>query len=233
MTFLVILACTLATIYLLRQHIKRWPGAFYACMAAFDIVYVAATQGLLQQTVWLWSCALLQKGLLALTLFTIVMYIGVFPKEFILARWLRPIRAELSIGACILCIAHVAAYLPSYAARALSGSMSANLAFAFGVALVLLVLLLVLGITSLTAVKKRMGTTTWRHVQWLAYPFFLLTFVHLLLILAPSAAAGGAQAQASIAVYSVLFGAYAVLRSLRSVADQLTQTPDLQAETRR
>lgn len=231
MTFLVILACTLAAICLLRRFIKRMPGAFYACMAAFDIIYVAAAQGLLQRTIWVWSCTLMQKGLLTLALFTIVMYIGVLPKESLLARWLRPIRAELSIGACILCVAHLAAYLPAYVARALSGSMSASLAFALGVALVLIVLLLVLGITSLTAVKKHIEAGVWKRVQLLAYPFFLLVYVHLLLMLTPSAIAGGIQAQTSIVVYSVLFGTYTILRPLRAIVDRLPQTakPDLQA----
>ena len=44
-------------------------------------------------------------------------------------------------------------------------------------------------------VKHRMSGAAWKNVQKLAYPFFLLTFVHLVIVLAPAAAHGGAAAQ--------------------------------------
>ena len=84
----------------------------------------------------------------------------------------------------------------------------------------LLALLLVLGVTSFNAVKKRMRTETWKRVQKLAYPFFLLVYVHLLLMLAPSALHGGIAATTSVAVYSVVFAAYVVVRLVRAAKDR-------------
>lgn len=74
---------------------------------------------------------------------------------------------------------------------------------AFVLAVVLLVLLVVLGVTSFAFVKRQMSTASWKKVQKLAYPFFGLVYVHLLLMLLPSALHGGLAAQASVVVYSV------------------------------
>ena len=87
-------------------------------------------------------------------------------------------------------------------------------------ALVLFALLLVLGVTSFNAVKRRMRADTWKRVQLLAYPFFGLVYVHLLLMLLPSALQGGAAAQASVAAYTAVFGTYAVLRVTRALLDR-------------
>lgn len=43
-------------------------------------------------------------------------------------------------------------------------------------------------------------------------PFYVLTYVHLALLLMPSAMAGNNVAVLSIAVYSIVMGAYVVLR---------------------
>ncbi len=81
-------------------------------------------------------------------------------------------------------------------------------------------LLLVLGVTSFNFVKKRMHARTWKRVQLLAYPFSLLTYVHLMFMLAPSALAGGASSMVGIAVYSAVFVAYLALRLWRHAVDR-------------
>ena len=80
-------------------------------------------------------------------------------------------------------------------------------------------LVLVLGVTSFNFVKHRMGGRAWKNVQRLAYPFFGLAWVHLVFMLAPAAAKGGEQAVLSVAIYTVLFAAYAILRVFRWVKD--------------
>ena len=100
--------------------------------------------------------------------------------------------------------------------NALSGTMSLSMAIAFWVAVCPVRLLLVLGITSFGVVKKRMRTTTWKMVQRSAYVFFALVYVHMVLMLAPAAVAGGVQAQISIAMYTAVFLAYAILRLRRN-----------------
>ncbi len=166
--------------------------------------------------------------------------------------------SELSIVAWFLSLGHMAVYLESYLPRLLGGGeIGGNVMGAFVLAVVLLVLLVVLGVTSFAFVKRQMSTASWKKVQklaypffglvyvhlllmllpfafvkrqmstasWkkvqkLAYPFFGLVYVHLLLMLLPSALHGGLAAQASVAVYSVVFVGYALCRVGRALVDR-------------
>ena len=65
-----------------------------------------------------------------------------------------------------------------------------------------------------------MRTDSWKRLQRWAYVFFGLVYVHLMLMLAPAASRGGEAAVASVAVYTVVFGAYAVLRVRRALVDR-------------
>lgn len=63
---------------------------------------------------------------------------------------LLPVRAELSIIACILTVGHIALYLSVYAPLVFSGGSSGgDVAITFAVDLVLFVLLVLLGATSI------------------------------------------------------------------------------------
>ena len=221
MTFAIVLACTVAACFALRNPLKACPTAFYTLAIAVDVAFVAGTFWGLPRDVWSVLFVLIQKCLLPLALFVVVMYIGALPRDSRPCRWLKAVRAELSIVAWILSLGHMAVYGATYLPRLLTGGrMDANVVASFAVAVVLLALLLVLGVTSFNAVKKRMRTETWKRVQKLAYPFFLLVYVHLLLMLAPSALHGGIAATTSVAVYSVVFAAYVVLRLVRAAKDR-------------
>ena len=200
MTFALVLACTVAACFALRNPLKACPMAFYAAALLVDVAFVAGTFWGMPREVWSVFFVLIQKCLLPLALFVVVMYIGVLDRGSRACMWLKPVRAELSIVAWLLSLGNVAA--------------------SFAVAVVLLALLAVLGVTSFNLVKKRMRTETWKKVQKLAYPFFLLTYVHLLLMLAPSALHGGVAATTSVAVYSIVFAAYVVLRLVRAAKDR-------------
>lgn len=221
MTFLVILACTVAACFLLRKQIHKHAIVFYALAVLIDLVFIAGSFFEMPRDVWIVFFVLIQKCTLSLALFIVVMYIGVFGKESKISHMLRPIRAELSIIAWFLSLGHMAVYLESYVPRMLSGSsFGANMMTSFVVAIILFVLLMILGITSFNFVKKNMHKDTWIKVQKLAYPFFLLTYVHLMIILAPSAMRGGEAAIVTVGVYSVVFIAYVVLRLRRAMLDK-------------
>jgi sulfoxide reductase heme-binding subunit YedZ len=221
MTSIVVLIATIAVACALRNPIKKWPVAFYAIAVALVIVYFALPSLGAPRAVNLAFYWAIRKCLAPLALFIVVMYIGVFPVTSGVSRWLRPIRAELSIIAWILTLGHVVQYLTNYLKPIFSGvALQANVLIGIIVAIVLFVLLIVLGVTSFQFVKKRMTAESWKNVQRLAYPFFGLTYVHLLCLLLPSAVRGGIAARLSVAVYSVIFIAYAVLRISRAVIDK-------------
>lgn len=211
MTFLMVLAVTVAACLALRTPLHKWPVAFYVLAVAADVAYVIGVEGLLPRVVMGPLTLLMGKCVLSLALFVVVMYIGVFAKGSKVHQWLKPVRSELSIIACILACGHMAVYLGSYAPR-LGGTLGVNVVSALVVALALLVLLLVLGVTSFAFVKRRMRTDSWKRLQRWAYVFFGLVYVHLMLMLAPAASQGGEAAVASVVVYTVIFGAYAALR---------------------
>ena len=221
MTFALILVCSLAACLLLRKPIKHYPLLFYALAAITCVLFFACTYFPISRPVWTMLLLLVQKCMLPLALFVIVMYIGVLPSGSKLYQWLKPIRAELSIVAWILSLGHMAVYLASYAPRILSGSaFNVNVMGSFVLAIVLFVLLTILGVTSFQVVKIRMHADAWKKVQKLAYPFFLLVYLHVLLMLLPSALNGGIASTLTVTVYSCVFIAYIVLRLYRASSDK-------------
>lgn len=221
MTFAIILACTVAACFALRNPIKKWPMLFYAIAVVIDLVYVASGYFDLPHTAWSLLHVLVQKCTLSLAIFIVVMYVGVLKKGSKPYMWLKGIRAELSIIAWILSLGHMVVYLMTYVPRIFGGGIiKGNVMFAFVLAVVLFVLLLVLGITSFNFVKKRMDADAWTKLQKWAYLFYALVYVHLLAMLLPAALHGGLQATITTGVYSVVFIAYFVLRVYRALADR-------------
>lgn len=222
MNFLAVLLCTIVLVVALKKPIKKYPVLFYAIAVAVDVLFVVNSYMEFPRFVSSALFLLVHKCTLSLALFTVVMYIGVFARESRVKTYLLPIRAELSIIAWILSLGHMVVYLMSYVPQASYGigHMNSVVLGSLGVALVLFALLLVLGVTSFAFVKKGMKLRTWKRVQKLAYPFFILVYVHLLLMLLPAALRGGAVAQASVAVYSVIFVGYIGLRMYRAAKEK-------------
>lgn len=221
MVFAVTLLASLAVCFAARNFIRDHAGICYGMAIAVSIAYFVGYYFGFPREVWLVFFELIQKCMLALALFSIVMFMGVLPRRIKSSSSLLAIRSNLSVIAWILALAHMGVYLANYSAMLLAGAnVRPNVLASFAVAIVLFVLLMVLGVTSFRAVKRRMSTASWRRLQKLAYPFFLLVYVHLIIILAPAALRGAEAACATIAVYSVVFGAYAVLRIYRAVADR-------------
>ena len=143
------------------------------------------------------------------------MYIGALPEGSKARQMLMPIRGELSIIAAILTVGHVANYLGTYLADILSGfaGMSAGMVASFVVSSLLIVLLAALTVTSFNAVKTRMSSDAWKRLQKTAYAFFGLTYVHLVLVLAPTVSSSGQKAAFSIAAYTAIMLVYVALRA--------------------
>lgn len=219
MYFVIVLVCTAVAVWVFRKPLKKAAVAFYAVGILLTALYVAGLfvdlPAFLSRPIFI----LMQKCTLALALFAVVMFIGVFPRDSRLGQGLRPVRTELSILACLLALGHMIVYLLAFIPR-LGVGMDAGLMVFIGTAVALMVLLAVLGVTSLGFVKRLMDARVWKSVQRWAYVFFGLIYVHLVSILLVPAMAGGQTAQISVAVYTVLMGAYAVLRIRRVLLDR-------------
>lgn len=219
MIFLLTLFATLAAVSLLRPAMQRYPLAFYLACIGLDVVLIALSAGVLPQATVQIATMLLRRGFIALSLFVIVMYIGVFPYGSKVRNFFSPIRAVLAICACILALGHVSAYFATFIPRLFTGNLTEPMAVSMVAGLVLLALLLVLGITSFRAVRRAMGGKAWIKLQKLSYLFYGLIYAHSMCLLVPSALQHGQAAQVSVVVYSVVFGGYAIARILRAVAD--------------
>lgn len=221
MELLIALVASVLFASVFKRAIKAFPVVFYVLaiiVVAFFLVsnfYQIAPS--LARTLYPY----VQRCLFAFGLFTLVMFIGVFPKDSRLRRYFMPIRGELSIIASILTIGHVVNYLNAYAGQYLSGfiGMPATMVISLSVSVLLMILLIALTLTSFNAVRKRMNTTSWKKLQMFAYPFFLLIYVHLVLILLPTVSAYDQKAFLSIAFYTLIVIVYLALRLYKMVSD--------------
>lgn len=222
MNLLIALVAVIAFSFLFRGPLKAHPGIFYAIACLFVVLFIFSSFSTVPPFVKTVSFVLMQKATVSVAFFVVVMYIGALPRQWAVRRMLMPIRAELSILACIFCAGHIAVYLATYVPATINGIGTASTAvtLALVVALVLFVLILVLGVTSFRAVKKRMSAKTWKIIQRWAYVFYGFIYVHLMLMLAPAALRGGAAAITSAIVYTIIFGGYAVARIARYVIDK-------------
>lgn len=221
MELLALLIGTFLFCWALRKQFRHSPWVFYCLAFLLDILMLA--NKMLTLPLWLIGIIspLMQKGGLGIAFFSLVMWIGVFPRTGTLSKTWRPIRAELSITACILIAGHMALYLSSYLPRFTSGAfIKPAVVAAFAIACILLALILILGITSLKTVKRHMNAKTWKQLQTLAYPFYALVLAHLLLMIGPSAARGSVDSIVSIAIYLIVFGGYIVARIWRAILDK-------------
>lgn len=216
MRFLIALACCIVLVVPLAKPLKRCPVPFYLAALALVGLYWFGTSANATGGLWPYFMPLMQRCALAFALFTVVMFVGVLDEGSPLRARLMPIRRQLSILGCIFALGHLAFYGVSYVPR-LGSAFAGNLGFSLALAGLLTALMAILLTTSFQAVKRRMSATFWKGVQRLAYPFYLLTYVHLAPLLAPSAFAGRDTASISLAVYSVTIGVYIVLRARRAL----------------
>lgn len=238
MRFIVALVLSFALVWLCAKPLKKHPVPFYVGAIALVALYFWGVSTGVRNEVWSYFQPLMQRCALAFLLFSIVMFVGVLNEKNPLRVHLMPIRRQLSILACIFAVGHIVFYASSYIPR-IASAFTGNLAFSLGLAALITALMVVLCVTSFQVVKHAMKAVTWKRVQRLAYFFYLLTYVHLALLLMPSAVAGNGVAVLSIAVYSVVMGAYVVLRLRKAVLDRAANasasaavaSPDLDLET--
>ena len=223
MLFITTFLCCVILSFVLRDLILKYAPVFYAISIVVIVAYSLHSFGLITipHTLWRVMFELIQECTLPLALFAVVMFVGALPHDTALCKTLRSIRGPLSIVAWMLSLGHMATYIASYAPRIADGAtLSSNVGISFVVAFILFILLMVLGITSFQMVKKHMSTSRWKFIQRFAYLFFGLAYVHVIIMLIPSALRGGIAAQQSIAAYTLVFALYLVARLYRWQKDK-------------
>lgn len=142
------------------------------------------------------------------------MYTGALKNGSKLIKMLMPIRAELSIIASILTLGHNIIYGKTYFVKLFTnpGSIRGNVLLAAIVSLVSILIMLPLMITSFPKVRKKIQPRKWKKFQRTAYLFYGLVYVHVMLLMMPSAFNGNVMYILNVILYSIIFLSYAVIR---------------------
>lgn len=210
-----------------RGAVKQRPVLFYvlaALVAAVGMYFTfnPSPGGMVRALAYA-----IQKGHPGFSMLALVMFVGVFDRKSVVRRALGPVRRELSIIGAILMLAHAVPYLANYLAMAGAVfSLKPSVQMSLALAVVLLFLLGVLAVTSIKALSVRMDARTWKRIQRLVYPFFLLVFVHLLGYMLVPLRAGATDLLVGFGFYVVIFAAYLVLRTRRFILDRRVGLPE-------
>ncbi len=179
----------------------------------------------------------LKNGIFPTILLVVVMFLGALETDSKIRKKLMPIRAELSIIACILTVAHVVLcwnhLLMVFPPRVYTQSYTHTICILTG--LYASAIMIPLWITSYTSVRKKMSRDSWVNLQNFAYLVYALIYIHAVALLIGKSGSGFFAAPAipsltpstrvaselpyyfngsfiKIMVYSVFFFAYPILR---------------------
>lgn len=128
-------------------------------------VYIVAT--ILSLVSLFVNIEVISSGLIAFSMFTLVMFTGVIPNQWLMTKKLRTYRSFYSILGFIFILPH--GYINLFVDQEI------NL---FGIAA--MVLMIPLFITSFNVVRKEMKVEEWNKLQMLAYIIYPVLFIHLI-----------------------------------------------------
>lgn len=215
MTLIIGMILTLAIIFGAKDFIKKYPVASYLISLIFSIavIYLVYTETAKMLPEWFgrYFLGTFVRGVFATTIFMVVMFLGCVRKHTPLTRKLMEIRAELSIIGCIFALTHNVIFGKRYFVWLLmdrSQFQTTNQLVAAIISAILVVLMLILMITSFKCVRSKMSAITWKNVQKLAYPFFYLIYVHIMVLYA----AKFNEKILDIAIYTIIYLTYTALR---------------------
>ena len=200
-----------------RRFIQKHSGLCYLFAALISCGVVALVWSGVSKGWTGWTLTLANiflQGGLAGAFFILVMFAGAFPDRHPFRRAIMPIRGPLSILASILTLGHNLAYGRTYFVYlfAQPDSLRWNVLAAALCSIVMILIMLPLFVTSFLRVRRRMQPRRWKRLQRLAYGFYGLMYIHVLLLNITGAREGKWTALLNLALYSALFLTYASMR---------------------
>lgn len=226
MNLLLSLALAALLIIVGRDFLKKHAAVCYVLAAAVALIVVFATttgaNAALPEWVRTWVWPIFSRSAFSTALFVAVMYAGAVPNGSRFMKAVMPIRGELSILACILTLGHNISYGLTYFRLLFTqpAKLPANQLAAAICSLVMLCIMLPLFVTSFPTVRRKMSARKWKRLQRLAYGFYGLIYVHVLLLALPIARKGNRAYMLSVALYSVIFLTYAAMRTTKALKHQ-------------
>jgi DMSO/TMAO reductase YedYZ heme-binding membrane subunit len=229
MTFLIALLEAFLFVYFCRNAIRKHPGVFYVlsiAIIAFCVCYERMNlYTVFPEWTYTYIISVFWRGAFSTALFVIVMYIGALDRKSKIVKALMPIRGYLSIIACLITLAHSFVYGVYYIPTMLFQPQELDLRgiIALIITAPLFLIMIILMVTSFIKVRRQMKPMVWKKVQRLAYPWFALLYLYLMVLFIPRIIESLDPASElemfyrvnyilSAVVYTLVFGSYFVLR---------------------
>ena len=154
------------------------------------------------------------KGHISIAFFVLVMFAGALNTRWNITKKLLSIRAELAIMGSILILPHCVMYLIRFIMlKLIVGKPLKPLYVTYLIIGIIAFLIMIpLFITSFKKIRMKMKYSNWKKLQRFAYLFYLLAYMHILVI-----SLNKLQIKLfELIIYTVVFGAYLILKLIKT-----------------
>jgi len=208
------LICSLAFFQFFGKALKKKPAVLYGICILLSLVSIFyPREGGLPFLDFFFK-KIMQRGVLAGSLFIWVMLAPVLPKSFSGRKTIYLLRGEMAICASLITLAHNLAFGGKYFGALFFGQGHISLMelHAAIVSCLMILLLIPLTITSFQTVRRKMQAKTWKKLQNWSYLFYLLLYLHIFFIYQGALIRGKGDYFFTLMLYSFIFGLYGFLR---------------------
>ena len=208
------LICSLAFFHFFGKALKKKPAVLYGICILLSLVSIFyPREGGLPFLDFFFK-KIMQRGILAGSLFILVMLAPVLPKSFSGRKTIYLLRGEMAICASLITLAHNLAFGGKYFGALFLGQGHISLMelHAAIVSCLMILLLIPLTVTSFQAVRRKMQGKTWKKLQNWSYLFYLLLYLHIFFIYQGALIRGKGDYFFTLMIYSFIFGFYGFLR---------------------
>ena len=214
MIVILTLICSLAFFHFFGKALKKKPAVLYGICILLSLVSIFyPREGGLPFLDFFFK-KIMQRGVLAGSLFILVMLAPVLPKSFSGRKTIYLLRGEMAICASLITLAHNLAFGGKYFGALFLGQGHISLMelHAAIVSCLMILLLIPLTITSFQTVRRKMQAKTWKKLQNWSYLFYLLLYLHIFFIYQGAMIRGKGDYFFTLMLYSFIFGFYGFLR---------------------
>ena len=214
MILTITLLCSLAFFHFFGKAVKKKPAVLYGICILLSLVSIFyPREGGLPFLDFFFK-KIMQRGILAGSLFIWVMQAPVLPRSFAGRKTIYLLRGEMAICASLITLAHNLAFGGKYFGALFLGQGHISLMelHAAIVSCLMILLLIPLTITSFQSIRRKMQAKTWKRLQNWSYLFYLLLYLHIFFIYQGALIRGKGEYFFTLMLYSFIFGFYGFLR---------------------
>ena len=214
MIVILTLLCSLAFFHFFGKAVKKKPAVLYGICILLSLVSIFyPREGGLPFLDFFFK-KIMQRGVLAGSLFILVMLAPVLPKSFSGRKTIYLLRGEMAISASLITLAHNLAFGGKYFGAVFFGQGHISLMelHAAIVSCLMILLLIPLTITSFQSIRRKMQAKSWKKLQNWSYLFYLLLYLHIFFIYQGALLRGKGEYFFTLMLYSFIFGLYGFLR---------------------